>query len=296
MGCRKFEVGIREQATGKMMHREWSRAEVETSIPWLKRMNARGNDIYIRPAQGETHALILVDDVDGVTVAEMKARGHHPACVVETSPKNLQAWLKIDAEALSERLRATIAREAAQMYGADPASADARHYGRLAGFTNRKGQYEDAYGRQPWVLCREASGQTIRHGAELVDQARQRLEAQALAAEQRARVQAIRFAQTGYDAVGVYRAKMKAQADYWGGRIDWSRADWDVCKTMLKSGYAPERIKQAMAQASPAIESRKAGHIRDYCHRTVEKAMQEPEVQQAMAQMLRRGRGRGMSR
>jgi hypothetical protein len=295
MGCRNFEVGIRDPVTGKMMNRQWSRAEVEKSVPWLKRMNARGNDIYVRPAQSEKYALILVDDVDGVTVAEMKARGHHPACVVETSPKNLQAWLKIDDAALSERLRATIAQEVAQLYGADPASADARHYGRLAGFTNRKDQHEDAYGRQPWVLCREACGQTVRQGAELVDQARQRLEARELAAEQRARVDAIRFAsKTGYGAVAVYRAKMKAQADRWGGRIDWSRADWDVCKTLLKSGYNPERIKQAMAQASPAIESRKAGHIQDYCHRTVEKAMQEPEVQQAIAQRL--SRGRGMSR
>jgi hypothetical protein len=295
MGCRKFEVGIRDQVTGKMMNRQWSRAEIEKSVPWLKRMNARGNDIYVRPAQSEKHALILVDDVDGVTVAEMKARGHHPACVVETSPKNLQAWLKIDDVALSERLRATIAQEVAQMYGADPASADARHYGRLSGFTNRKDQHEDAYGRQPWVLCRQASGQKVRHGAALVDQARQRLEARELAAEQRARVDAIRFAsKTGYDAVSVYRAKMKAQTDRWGGRIDWSRADWDVCKTLLKSGYNPERIKQAMAQASPAIESRKAGHIQDYCHRTVEKAMQEPAIQQAMAQRL--SRRRGMSR
>jgi hypothetical protein len=42
-------------------------------------------------------------------------------------------------------------------YGADPASADARHYGRLAGLTNHKGQYEDTYGQQPWVLCLRAS-------------------------------------------------------------------------------------------------------------------------------------------
>jgi hypothetical protein len=51
-----------------------------------------------------------------------------------------------------------------------------------------------------------------------------------------------------------------------------------------------------MAQASPAIESRKAGHIQDYCHRTVEKALKEPDVQQVITRMLRRGRGRGMSR
>jgi len=46
-----------------------------------------------------------------------------------------------------------------------------------------------------------------------------------------------------------------------------------------------------LSQASPAIESRKAGHIQDYCHRTVEKAMQEPEMQQAIAQRLNRGAG-----
>ena len=38
MGVERFEVGIREAKTGQMMNREWSRAELEQSAPWLKRM------------------------------------------------------------------------------------------------------------------------------------------------------------------------------------------------------------------------------------------------------------------
>ncbi len=69
----RFEVGIREGKTGQMMNREWSRAELEQSAAWLKRMNAKGNDVYIRPA-GD-HGLVLVDDLKAQTLERMKAEG-----------------------------------------------------------------------------------------------------------------------------------------------------------------------------------------------------------------------------
>ncbi|MDE7981772.1 DNA-primase RepB domain-containing protein, partial [Escherichia coli] len=39
-------------------------------------------------------------------------------------------------------------------------SADSRHYGRLAGFTNRKDKHTTRAGYQPWVLLRESKGKT----------------------------------------------------------------------------------------------------------------------------------------
>ncbi|MDW2161524.1 DNA-primase RepB domain-containing protein, partial [Vibrio sp. 1942] len=55
MGCDRYDIGIRDAASGKMMNREWSAAEVLQNTPWLKRMNAQGNDVYIRPAEQERH-------------------------------------------------------------------------------------------------------------------------------------------------------------------------------------------------------------------------------------------------
>ncbi|MFV2545341.1 DNA primase, partial [Escherichia coli] len=51
MGCDRYDIGIRDAASGKMMNREWTPQEVQQNADWLKRMNAQGNDIYIRPAE-----------------------------------------------------------------------------------------------------------------------------------------------------------------------------------------------------------------------------------------------------
>ncbi|MEC6838644.1 DNA-primase RepB domain-containing protein, partial [Salmonella enterica] len=147
MGCERFDIGVRDATTGQMMNREWSAAEVLQNTPWLKRMNAQGNDVYIRPAEQERHGLVLVDDLSEFDLDDMKAEGREPALVVETSPKNYQAWVKV-ADAAGGELRGQIARTLASEYDADPASADSRHYGRLAGFTNRKDKHTTRAGYQ----------------------------------------------------------------------------------------------------------------------------------------------------
>ena len=43
----------------------------------------------------------------------------------------------------------------AARYGGDPNSIDWRHFGRLAGFTNRKPQYVDKAERYPFVKIDE---------------------------------------------------------------------------------------------------------------------------------------------
>lgn len=131
MGCDRYDIGIRDAASGKMMNREWSAAEVLQNTPWLKRMNAQGNDVYIRPAEQERHGLVLVDDLSEFDLDDMKAEGREPALIVETSPKNYQAWVKVAQDAPAGH-RGVIARKLAREYDADPASADSRHYGRLA--------------------------------------------------------------------------------------------------------------------------------------------------------------------
>ena len=108
-----------------MMNREWSRAEVEQSTAWLKRMNAKGNDIYIRPA-GE-HGLVLMDDLTPGALRNMARDGFAPAATVETSPGNFQAWVKLSDKALPADVRHIAARGLAQRYGGDPNSADSRH-------------------------------------------------------------------------------------------------------------------------------------------------------------------------
>ena len=96
-------MGIREAKTGQMMNREWSRAELEQSAPWLKRMNAKGNDVYVRPAGA--HSLVLVDDVKPAMLEKMRRDGFAPAATIETSPGNYQAWVKLSDKPLSADVR-----------------------------------------------------------------------------------------------------------------------------------------------------------------------------------------------
>jgi hypothetical protein len=160
MGTQVFEVGLfkpsaAEEGRAVMIPRIWDSATLIRSIPWLRMQNADGRNIYVRP-KGE-HDLSLVDDLSADAVKRMKATGFTPAAVVETSPGNFQAWLKHPRQ-LPRELSTMAARKLAEEFGGDRGAADWRHFGRLAGFTNRKPQYMTASGLFPFVRLIEAPG------------------------------------------------------------------------------------------------------------------------------------------
>jgi hypothetical protein len=43
-------VLVRDQTMGLELKREWTKPELLKSIAWLKRMNARGSEVFVRPA------------------------------------------------------------------------------------------------------------------------------------------------------------------------------------------------------------------------------------------------------
>lgn len=291
MGCDRYDIGIRDAATGKMMNREWTPQEVQQNVAWLKRMNAQGNDIYIRPAEGARHGLVLVDDLSSDDLDAMKRDGREPAVIIETSPKNYQAWVKVAQDAPAGH-RGVIAKELAREYDADPASADSRHYGRLAGFTNRKDKYTSRTGYQPWVLCRESSGKIATAGPELMQQAGQVLDSIEREKERTARLaeittptapQSVRRYRRS--AVDDYRSEMAGLVKRYGD--DLSRCDFIAAMKLAINGWEPDEIGKAMAEASPAIMERKAGHEADYIKRTVQKVMELPQVQEARAELAK---------
>ena len=288
MGCDRYDIGIRDAASGKMMNREWSAAEVLQNTPWLKRMNAQGNDVYIRPAEQERHGLVLVDDLSEFDLDDMKAEGREPALIVETSPKNYQAWVKVAQDAPAGH-RGVIARKLAREYDADPASADSRHYGRLAGFTNRKDKHTTRTGYQPWVLLRESKGKTATAGPELMQQAGQVLDSIKRQQERTARLAEITAPRSvrryRRSAVDDYRSEMAGLVKRFGD--DLSKCDFIAAMKLASKGREPDEIGKAMAEASPAIMERKTGHEADYIKRTVQKVMELPQVQEARAELAK---------
>lgn len=90
MGSKVFEIGICQSR--RMLLRALASDELLRSVPRLSRENANGANIYIRPS-GE-HNLSMVDDLTDDAVGATRKTGFDPAVVVETSPRNFQAWLK----------------------------------------------------------------------------------------------------------------------------------------------------------------------------------------------------------
>jgi hypothetical protein len=163
MGAEVFELGLFKPDTAEpgsgppMLPRTWDAAGLMRSITWLRLQNSQGRNIYIRP-QGE-HNLSLVDDLKSEAVEQMKRTGFQPTAVIETSPGNYQAWLK-HPERLPKDLGTAAARALAREFGGDLGAADWRHFGRLAGFTNRKPSRCGADGLYPFVRVVEATGST----------------------------------------------------------------------------------------------------------------------------------------
>ena len=277
----RFEVGIREAKTGQMMNREWSRAEVEQSAAWLKRMNAKGNDVYIRPA-GE-HGLVLVDDLTADKLSRMAKDGFPSAATIETSPGNYQAWVKLSDKPLSAEARRIAAQGLAKHYGGDMNSADSKHYGRLAGFTNQKPQHTRD-GRQPYVLAHDCPGKAATAAPAYLERIEQGLDKAEAQKERQRRLEAIQTAKPGYgshDPIREYQRQAQRLMAKYGDGADLSRMDWMIAQDMAKGGrFTVQDIEKGIRECSPNVESRKAGHTEDYARRTAEKAWSAPEVQQ----------------
>lgn len=274
MNCGSYELGLRDALSGRIIHRKAALKDVLNLVPWLKRMNAHGWDIYIRPAHEIPHGLILLDDLTSRALDTMNEDGNTPCVVVETSRENYQAWLKIPRETTPD-CRAEIARSLAFRYKADPNSANSRHYGRLAGFTNRKSQYASRDGHYPWVLCRRSSGQEAILGSELVRHAvarmKEKKDARVLSDGLIERGQGQEAEQHKLNVSDEYNHEMCRSVKKYGG--DLSRCDFIVALKLATRGHNAEAIARAMAAASPDLSIRKEGREDEYINRTIKKVM-----------------------
>ena len=114
-----------------------------------------------------------------------------------------------------------------------------------------------------------------------MQQAAQRVREREAKAERQTRLEA---AQTtpertnGRDPMQTYRHGLKALYARFGASMDVSKADYMIGVDMVRRGFQPEQIGQAIEQASPELPTRKAGHEADYVARTVKAVMASPKV------------------
>jgi RepB DNA-primase from phage plasmid len=267
LGVECFDIGVK-RINGTMILREgWGAKQVLKSLLWLRRENLNRGHIYIRPAG--VHGLSLVDDLKADAITRMKPEGFEPAAVVETSPGNFQAWLK-HGEVLDEVTSTRAAKLLAERYGGDLGSADWRHFGRLAGFTNPKPSRRLASGLQPFARLLEANGQTYRQSPRFLAEVRASL------ADEAAMVggDAEDGAGEGASALPPLKPLSEFHSDtrYDG---DLHRADLAWARHAAAMGLSASEIRATIMDGRDLVKKGSIKRQREYAERTAGKAMRQ---------------------
>lgn len=270
MNAEDYEVGLFHRDDDRMLPRFWTAQEIIKSISWLKVMNSKGYDIFIRPKGSQ--GLVFFDDLNMGTIEKMKNDGYSPAVIIESSPMNFHGWLKVSETPIPANIATVICKSIAKRYQGDNDSADWRHYGRLAGFTNRKPKHIDENGRQPFVLLSSGNGKMADKAGQLISQAIEAIEQ--LNAQNEIKQASIANRKTSgnlKDANQFYESELLGLESRYGSTMDCSRADWMIVNKMINLGYSESSIKEAMEVFSPALDSR-TSHSDDYINTTLDNA------------------------
>ena len=262
MGRERFDLGVRREA-GEMILREGQGAfEVEGAIKWLRHENAKGAHIYVRPAG--LHSLSLIDDLTAVEIERMKAEGFEPAVVVETSRNNFQAWLN-HGQVLDAARSTQAAKQLAERFCGDPSSADWRHFGRLAGFTNPKPERQLPSGLRPFARLRSAKGRVYSRAAEFLAGITKSHESAAVQDREPRRPQRRRREGEGVKPLEDFHADPKYAGDL-------HRADLAWAKHAAGSGLTLEQIGAELLNGRDLSKKGDQKRQLDYVARTAKKA------------------------
>jgi hypothetical protein len=140
-----------------------TRSEVLSMIPRLTALNASGANLFVTPVDQDVHH-VLVDDLSADRLKELRSRGYSPAVVLESSPGNFQAVIKVAGpkDAVNSWFK-DLNRDLG-----DAKIVGLRHPFRLAGFENRKEKHKQADGRFPFVRLVEAVNRLCGRSAAVV--------------------------------------------------------------------------------------------------------------------------------
>jgi hypothetical protein len=280
MPCDLYLVRLIHQATHRAFpgERVWTAAQLvrEATIRFLRMRNREGCDIYVQPYAGSCNAGYILLDLDhgGAAALElMRTSGHAPCVVLQTSSGHLQAWIRVSAHPLEPAVAGGIAKQLARLYGADLASADWRHLGRLAGFTNQKPLRRQRNGAAPWVRLVHAELGWASQGVALVAAA----QCQVTALPARDPPVRDRLTPAGHpvNAGAVYQDWLRRlRIPQRFPQPDWSIADMWIAQELLRQGAPRAAVAALLRWGSPGFPR---GHAdpADYLRRTLACALAE---------------------
>jgi hypothetical protein len=283
MPCERYLIRLIHHHSRKPLpgSRLWTASQLgqESIVKFLRARNRDGYDVYFQPYAFRSNAGYILVDLDqaepGVLIA-MRAQGHQPCAMVETSPGHLQAWVHVSTQALPPAVATAVGRQLARLYRGDPASSDWRHVGRLAGFTNQKPQRRLSSGLAPWVKLLYAAPNLAGSSDSLLQSAQRLLPL--VSTRPTPTVQHALHPTPTLPVVAAAGATTLYQT--WLRRLclpqrfphlDWSIADLWIAKNLLCSGVPGDEVKTILRQGSPGFPRRHADP-EDYLHRTLARA------------------------
>ncbi|HEV2714746.1 MAG TPA: DNA-primase RepB domain-containing protein [Terriglobales bacterium] len=248
-------------------------------LRFLRARNLQGFDIYLLPYADDGNAGYILLDLDHApadVLPCMRAHGHEPCVVLQTSPGHFQAWIRVSTTPLEPLVAMVISKQLAHTYGADLASTSWRHLGRLAGFTNQKPQRRTAFGSAPWVKIVEAHPVLAGAAQDLLRSAMQTIAQQSTAAPPPSMDSGLYLSRectiTAQGAVRIYRSWIKR----WHiperfPEVDWSIVDLWLARKLLAMHISGTQVKAIIRLGSPDFP-RHHGDPEDYLRRTLARA------------------------
>ncbi len=240
-------------------------------------LNAHRFDVYVTPIDPDHHYL-LIDDVKGLDgVKALKRLGYRPALVQRTSAGNYQVILKVQLSKCFDReIEAAnrIVQKLNRHFG-DPKVSGGQHAFRLAGLRNKKPGRGDAVVEINWgesspgSICPRATAEMAIERASLTPLAQESSQATATAT--------VTFNKTQRSSVvgpadgqryAAICAGIERQFTRSGAVIDRSAVDYRTAISLLKDGWATDRVGKAMHVGSPDLAARHAD-VEGYIARTV---------------------------
>ena len=250
-----------------------------TVVRFLRTRNHQGFNVYLLPYGGPCNAGYIFLDLDQprpCVLEAMRANGHEPCVVLQTSPGHLQAWVRVSPTGLEPELATALGRQLAHTYGGDLASTDWRHLGRLAGFTNQKPQRRTPSGSAPWVRVLEAHALLASAAQDLLHSATQAVARHSTASAADTISPPVHvhhpFPITAPAAAQIYRSWMERwhiQERF--SRVDWSIVDLWLARKLLALHIPRTQVEAILRLGSPDFP-RHHGNPEDYLRRTLARA------------------------
>jgi hypothetical protein len=273
-----YLVRLIHQQTGRPFpgERLWTAAQLAgaATIGFLRARNCQGCDVYIHPYAGNQNAgyiLVDLDHADPTAVDLMRANGHDPCVVVQTSAGHLQAWIRLSSSPLEPAVATAASRHLARLYAGDWASTDWRHLGRLAGFTNQKPARRTTDRYAPWVRLVHARAGLAPSGASLLESVKRSIQPPASPLPVDWTTKDPGPASAAEAATIYQRCTQRWHIRERFPQPDWSIVDLWVARHLLSQGMPAVQIQAILRLASPHFP-RRHGDPDDYLRRTVARA------------------------